>query len=127
MPLADICVHSATIETRAAGGTWIEGEYDETALVGVTFPCVFFPPGTTAPGVRQRVIQEPTLMHAGEDVNGTPFLLPGEGELELTVPGLPASWGGRWQLAGPAQPLGRPGDDPIGEYVTLRRVSGGES
>lgn len=123
MPLEDICVHRATVKRTERTGEKVEGEWEEAAVDGQTFDCILFPP---EPGPEQnllrRVILVPTLLHYAEDVAGAPLTLSKDEEVDVTVIGIPAKWGGRWQVDGEPQPFGPPGAAPVGELATLKRV-----
>ena len=129
MPFLDVLVHRAVAVTRVQTGDWVEGERVSEPLVGTPFDCVLFlPQGTEDASPRGRKVVQPTLLYAPEDDLGVVVALTPEDELHVTAPELNVAEGRaadaalRWQVVGAPQPLGKPGEEPIGFQATLRRI-----
>lgn len=137
MPFEDVLVHRATplLSTKGDPDTWVEGESaDEQEVPGSPFDCcLFLPQGSEDGEKRGRGVREPTLLFLPENDEGEPVALSREDQLDVVAPELNVVEGRaadavvRWQVAGAAQPFGKPGEDVIGFQVTLRKIGEGEN
>lgn len=135
MPLEDVLVHVATpVRMKAAltaAEDWIEGEFaEEPDATGTPFACcLFLPQGTESSGSgRTRKVTEPLLLYGDLDQDGDPVALKADDELLIVAPelnvaqGLAADASVRWMVNGAPQLFGRPGDEPLGGQITVRRI-----
>lgn len=136
MPLADVCVHTATpVTTRDATdpATWIEGEPDETVTMGTPFDCFFMisirrRSNSNYSGAReeanfptQRKIESPSVIFEAERDDGTEIEITAEDELDIVAEEIFGASPVRFQVEGDPIPFAKPGE-VIGWEARLRRV-----
>lgn len=136
MPLADVCVHTATpVSTRDddEAGTWIEGEPDEKVVKGEPFDCFFLisirrRSNSNFSGAReeanfptQRKIESPTILFEDERDDGTRVEISAEDEVDIVAEEILGADPIRFQVEGDPIPLAKPGE-VIGWEARLRRV-----
>lgn len=126
MAYDDVLQHEATpLITLTDPVNWIEGDPDEDEVPVTPVPCALFLPlggedNQTPRG--RRSIRRPTLLLAQEDLLGDPVELSTEDRLSILAPELTGPEPLTWQIDGHTQPFGRPGEEPIGKQVIVKRV-----
>lgn len=137
MAFEDVLVHTA-VPLEVGEGTYVEGHFvPGEPEPGNPFACVLFLPDPSSEDASPQVIYgrrivQPTLLYSPRRLlppaPAEMVALAPEDEVDVTAPEINVAEGReagaalRWQVAGRPQPFGRPGDEPVGFQVTLRRV-----
>ncbi len=133
MALEDILEHTATPVVTVEAAERVEYERIAEPVRGEPFPCVVFLPNTGMESRRGRRIEKPQMMYLPmyaepPEGSGEAVQLGVGAQLGIVAPeqnlalGLDPEAEILWTVESSPQPLGRPGDEPVGMYVTLRKV-----